>query len=116
MGLEKINEIRKQKKITIENLAQQAGVPVSTIAKICSGRTKDPKLDTLKAIARVLDCSLDDFNDDSGEVIPQNNDTRNDHIPSSADLRQLVLDFYAMTQGDQELLASLAHRLSEGSN
>ena len=30
---------------------------------ITSGATKDPKLETLKALARVLDCSLSDFDD-----------------------------------------------------
>lgn len=38
-------------------------MPKGTIDKITSGATKDPKLETLKALARVLDCSLSDFDD-----------------------------------------------------
>lgn len=63
MGLEKINQLKKQKKLTNEELAALSGVPKGTIDKITSGATKDPKLETLKALARVLGCSLADFDD-----------------------------------------------------
>ena len=48
---------------TNEELSVLSGVPKGTIDKITSGATKDPKLETLKALARVLDCSLADFDD-----------------------------------------------------
>jgi transcriptional regulator with XRE-family HTH domain len=63
MGLEIINELRKSKGLTSEQLSNQSGVPLGTLNKILSGATKDPKLETLSAIAKVLDCSLDDFDD-----------------------------------------------------
>lgn len=49
--------------MTAEELSNQSGVPLGTLNKILSGATKDPKLETLKAIARVLGMSLDDFDD-----------------------------------------------------
>ncbi|MDU6263792.1 MAG: helix-turn-helix transcriptional regulator [Anaerocolumna aminovalerica] len=63
MGLEKIAEYKKKLGITTEELSKRSGVPLGTLNKILSGATKDPKLETLKAIARVLGCSLDDFDD-----------------------------------------------------
>lgn len=63
MGLEIINQRKKMKKLTNEELSVLSGVPKGTIDKITSGATKDPKLETLKALARVLDCSLSDFDD-----------------------------------------------------
>ncbi|MBE5967693.1 MAG: helix-turn-helix transcriptional regulator [Lachnospiraceae bacterium] len=63
MGLEKIAEYKKKMGLTNEELSRLSGVPKGTIDKILSGVTKDPKLETLKAIARVLGCSLDDFDD-----------------------------------------------------
>lgn len=63
MGLEIINQRKKMKKMTNEELAALSGVPKGTIDKITSGATKDPKLETLKALARVLGCSLSDFDD-----------------------------------------------------
>ncbi len=63
MGLEVINVLRKQAGLTNEQLAEQSGVPLGTLTKITTGITKDPKLETLKAIARVLNCSLEAFDD-----------------------------------------------------
>lgn len=61
----KISEIRKSKKMKIETLSQKSGVPISTLKKILSGVTKDPQIDTIKAIARALECTLEDFDDNS---------------------------------------------------
>lgn len=63
MGLEKIAEYKKKLGMTTEELSQRSGVPAGTLNKILSGATKDPKLETLKAIARVLGLTLDDFDD-----------------------------------------------------
>lgn len=63
MGLEKIAEYKKKLGITTEELSERSGVPVGTLNKILCGATKDPKLETLKALARVLGLTLEDFND-----------------------------------------------------
>lgn len=63
MGLEKINEFRKQKGLSVEELSIKSGIPLGTISKINAGITKNPNLETLKAIAVALECSLDDFDD-----------------------------------------------------
>lgn len=64
MGLDKIKEYQSRMGLTTKQLAELSGVPKGTLDKILSGVTKDPKLDTLKAVARVLGCTLDDFDDD----------------------------------------------------
>ena len=63
MGLEKIAEYKKKLNMTTEELSRRSGVPVGTLNKILSGATKDPKLETLKAIAGVLGLTLNDFDD-----------------------------------------------------
>lgn len=63
MGLEKIAEYKKKIGLTTEELSEKSGIPIGTLNKILNGTTKDPKLETLKAIARVLGLSLDDFDD-----------------------------------------------------
>ena len=63
MGLEKINEYKKRIGLTTEELSKLSGVPVGILNKILSGATKDPKLETLKAVARVLGLTLNDFDD-----------------------------------------------------
>lgn len=63
MSLEKINEYKKSLGMTTEELSKRSGVPIGTLNKILSGATKDPKLETLKAIAKALGLSLSDFDD-----------------------------------------------------
>jgi len=63
MGLEKINIYKKRLGITTEELSRLSGVPIGTLNKILNGTTKDPKLETLKALARVFKCTLDEFDD-----------------------------------------------------
>ena len=64
MGLEKIAEYKKKLNLTTEELSEKSGVPVGTLNKILSGATKDPKLETLKSIAKVLGLTLNDFDDE----------------------------------------------------
>ena len=63
MGLEKINEIRKERKMDLATLAELSGVPYGTLSKITAGITKDPKLETVKSIARTLGVTIDVFDD-----------------------------------------------------
>lgn len=69
MGLEKISEYKKKFNMTTEELSVKSGVPVGTLNKILSGATKNPKLETLKAIARVLGLSLNDYDDVDPQTI-----------------------------------------------
>lgn len=69
MGLEKIAIYKKKLGLTTEELSEKSGVPVGTLNKILSGATKDPKLETLKSIARVLGLSLNDFDDEKPHTI-----------------------------------------------
>ncbi len=82
MGLDKIAEFKKEMGLTNEELSNLSGVPKGTIDKILSGATKDPKLETLKAIAKVLNCSLDEFVDSEDRALPKE--------PSYEDLQFLI--------------------------
>lgn len=78
MGLEVIDKLKKSKGLTNEELAKLSGVPKATIDKITAGATKDPKLETVKAIAKALGCTINDFIDDKEIVgdhfsIPEKN-------------------------------------------
>lgn len=73
MGLEKIAEYKKKLGITTDELSRRSGVPLGTLNKILSGATKDPKLETLKAVAKVLGLSLDDFDDSEADTSQEPN-------------------------------------------
>ena len=61
MITKKINELKKLKKLTNQKLSELSGIPLGTLNKITSGITTDPKIETLKALAKAFDCTLDDF-------------------------------------------------------
>lgn len=63
MGFEIINKIKKERGLTNAQIAKMSGVTLSTLDKITAGINTNPKLDTLQAICKVLDCRLDDFDD-----------------------------------------------------
>ena len=68
MGLERLNEIKKSKGLTNEQLAEMSGVPKTTLDKITAGTNTNPKLGTLQSLCRALGCRLDDLDDLSPET------------------------------------------------
>lgn len=66
----KINKFKKELGLTNAQLSQKSGVPLSTLDKITSGTTLDPKLETVRAIAKALGKTLDDFDDVEEKVSP----------------------------------------------
>jgi len=80
----KINEIRKQKGLSIDELCDLSGIPKGTLSKITAGITTSPTLDTVRAIASALECKLDDLDDnqsakkspDTAEAAPGEEDIK----------------------------------------
>lgn len=66
----KLKMYKAQMKMTNADIAAQTGLPENTIARICSGRTTNPKLPTLKAIADALGITLDELMDFEDGVEP----------------------------------------------
>jgi transcriptional regulator with XRE-family HTH domain len=54
MTLEEMKLRKKQKGYSYAMIAELSGVPVGTVQKVFSGETKNPRYDTLQAIAEVL--------------------------------------------------------------
>lgn len=59
MLAENIKKLRKQYKLSQEELAKKASVTYSTLIKIESGVNKNPTIDTLRKIANVFEISID---------------------------------------------------------
>ena len=56
--------------ISNKDLAERTGLPVTTISRICSGSTKNPTLNTVKILAKALDCSVEELMDYTDGVAP----------------------------------------------
>jgi len=59
MLAQNIKKLRKQHKLSQEELAQKAGVTYSTLIKIESGANKNPTLETLRKISCAFDKTID---------------------------------------------------------
>jgi len=69
MGYEIISTYKKKNHLTNTDISKMSGVPKPTIDKITSGATKKPSLETIRAIAKALDITLDDFSEDGTKSI-----------------------------------------------
>lgn len=61
MIAQNIKKYRKKMGISQDKLSKLAGVTYNTIIKIESGATLNPRVDTLRLIARALNVRIDDL-------------------------------------------------------
>lgn len=55
MEIQTIKSHLKTHKITYEQLSQRSGIPLNTLKNIFSGRTANPRIDTMQAIKEALE-------------------------------------------------------------
>ena len=58
---EKLNQLIKEKDIAPRSLARQSGVPLPTLRNIQYGKTKNPRTETLSALAKALNVPVEDL-------------------------------------------------------
>ncbi len=68
---DRINAIRKEKKISIDELCALSNIPKGTLSKITAGITGNPTLETVKSIAYALGCTLDDLDDNPPQTVKE---------------------------------------------
>ena len=54
MTIEEIKKYMKENKITYDDLSEKAKIPIVTLKSIFSGRTPNPRIDTMQAIEKAL--------------------------------------------------------------
>ena len=57
--IKRIKQIKSERKITNDELAEKTGIPGGTLSKILAGISESPKLSNFVAICEALNCSLD---------------------------------------------------------
>ncbi len=57
--IDRIKQIKTEKKITNDQLSDMTGIPLGTLSKILAGISDSPKLSNIVAICAALECSLD---------------------------------------------------------
>ena len=54
MDIEHLKKIKKEKKMKLQEISDLSGIPKRTVDGIFSGKTKNPRIDTMQAIERAL--------------------------------------------------------------
>ena len=60
MILNKLKEIKAEKKLTNQEIADLSGVPLSTVTRVFNGQTDNPNIQTIEDIAAAMGVSLED--------------------------------------------------------
>ena len=69
MWLDKLKELKKEKGMSVKQIAERTNLPERTVNRIFSGDTDNPYVDTLHRIVSALGGSLDDILTDSKVVV-----------------------------------------------
>lgn len=94
--LERIKQLKNEKKITNEELSRLSGIPLGTLSKLLAGFSDSVKLSNVVAICDVLDCSVDYIV--SG--VPENT---NNYTLDSSEIR-LVEEYRSLDEHGRELV------------
>lgn len=57
--IDRIKQLKSEKKITNDQLSEMTGIPLGTLSKILAGISDSPKLSNIVAICGALECSVD---------------------------------------------------------
>lgn len=68
---QRLQELRNQKGLTQQQLAVAADLSVSAVSQIEQGTNTDPRMKTLKALARALGVTLDSLTSDDESSGPE---------------------------------------------
>lgn len=61
MNTEMLKMIMLDKNLNIPKLSQKTGISVGRLSEILSGKVKNPRIDTVKKIARVLEVDINEI-------------------------------------------------------
>ena len=109
MRLDYMNKRKKELKLTNAKLSELSGVPMGTLSKIMAGIIENPKLNTLQAIAKALECTIDDFYDGGSaekEKSSASNEVGEAFIVSELE-KQIILKYRSNPQMQEAVLRLL---------
>ncbi len=117
LSKEKLTYYKEKKRFTNKRISELTGLPISSIDKLFSGLNKNPTLDTLKKIANILDCSIDDFiNYEREPLVGHYTDRQTVKIAQelhrNEELKSLFETIKDFSKKDLKLMCSIANRLS----
>ena len=75
MWLDAFNRMRKESGMSLDELSEKSGVPKGTLAKITSGITKAPSLETMRTLVYAMGYTLSELDEKENAPAPSKDDT-----------------------------------------
>ncbi|MDP4146096.1 MAG: helix-turn-helix transcriptional regulator [Bacillota bacterium] len=76
---DKIREIRKSKKISINTLSKTTGISLGYLSDLENNKSKNPSIEKLTKIANVLNCDVKDFFENETDYFDSTIETLENH-------------------------------------
>ena len=61
MNTRKIKDLMKEKNMSINRLSKETGISDSLLGKILNGKVENPRIQTVKQIAKALNVTIDEI-------------------------------------------------------
>lgn len=74
MWLDRFNNLRRNSGMSLDELSERSGVPKGTLAKITSGITKSPALETMRSLVYAMGYTLNDLEEPKNTPTPSTDD------------------------------------------
>ena len=113
----KIIFYKKKLNLTNDDICASTNLPPTTISRICSGKTTNPKLGTLRRLAKVFDCTLDDLMGLEGGVEPYYLDKKTGtlalELKDNTELKNLLDIAKDLSSADLQTLIGIVNMLKK---
>ena len=113
-----LRELKRKSGMTNEQIANASGVPASTVEKVFSGYTADPKLETVQKIVTSMGYTLDDL------VPPEEGSPRHeamelqsylDELRTRPEMKMLFKTFKGATKEEVEQVVKMVEQFKKQS-
>lgn len=113
----KFYQYKKELKMTNEDIAAKTNLPLGTINRISSGKTKNPKLSTLNKLAQAFNVTLDDLLNNTGGCEPFYLDKETgviaEEISGNQELKTLFISIMNLSSEDKKIVTRIVESLKK---
>lgn len=100
--LDRIKQLKNERKMTNDRLAELSGIPLGTLSKLLAGMSDSPKLSNIVAICNALDCSVE-------YVVSGTPENTNNYTLTTSEIR-LMEAFRALDTHGQDLIQTVLEK------
>ena len=103
--IDRIKQLKSERKITNQQLADLTGIPIGTLSKILAGISDSPKLANIISICDALGCSID-------YIVTGREENENNYLLDDGEI-QLIESYRALDDHGKELVVLVLNKEKE---